>query len=430
MVVKRALVVDDSKSARAFLSRLLIEQQVEVDAAESAEQAIEYLTKHAPDVIFMDHLMPGMDGFQAVQAIKANPRTATIPILMYTSQEGELYLGQARALGAVGVMPKSVSPADVRMVLQQLQLPEPPVLPVAVPKETHDTPATAALVRTASLPELNPAVEELKEELAALRRHLIEALDARDQHVAREIGTLVREAVTSAAARAEPPIVLPEKPRHSPVPWLLALAASAAAAVVGTLWWQGQQRLDAVNAELMDSRSTVAMLTARLAPASADAGAVAALPAEPALVVKVPFGEAPLSGARVAALRDFVARVAELGQKGTVEVRSYAGRFCLAGSAAAGYALADGATPAGKCDLVAEATDPALGNAAAESAGFASALTELRKRHASLLTIDVAVASGEAPGYAYPESGAPTAGEWNAVATGNNRVEIRWRPAT
>ena len=88
------------------------------------------------------------------------------------------------------------------------------------------------------------------------------------------------------------------------------------------------------------------------------------------------------------------------------------------------------ATPASSCDLVAEATDPALGKAAAESAGFASALTELRKQHASLLTIDVAAASGEAPGYAYPQSGAPTAGEWNAIAAGNNRVEIRWRPAT
>jgi CheY-like chemotaxis protein len=46
---------------------------------------------------FMDHLMPGMDGFEAVSAIKNNPHTATIPIMMYTSQEGELYVGQARA---------------------------------------------------------------------------------------------------------------------------------------------------------------------------------------------------------------------------------------------------------------------------------------------------------------------------------------------
>ena len=124
MTAKRALVVDDSKSARTFLSALLEAHALEVDAAETAEQAIDYLTRHRPDVIFMDHLMPGMDGFQAVQAIKSNPRTATIPILMYTSQEGELYLGQARALGAMGVLPKQVAPADVSKVLQQLHLME------------------------------------------------------------------------------------------------------------------------------------------------------------------------------------------------------------------------------------------------------------------------------------------------------------------
>src|SRR5512139_1393872 len=122
MAAKRALVVDDSKSARAFLSRMLEKHLLEVDTAESAEEAIDYLTRHRPDVIFMDHLMPGMDGFQAVQAIKNNPRTATIPILMYTSQEGELYLGQARALGAVGVLPKQIKPADVSKVLYQLHL--------------------------------------------------------------------------------------------------------------------------------------------------------------------------------------------------------------------------------------------------------------------------------------------------------------------
>src|ERR1700737_1058490 len=119
---KRALIVDDSKSARLFLARILEKYEIDVDNAENAEAAIEYLTSHRPDVIFMDHLMPGMDGFQAVQAIKNNPLTATIPIMMYTSQEGELYLGQARALGAVGVLPKQIKPTDVSKVLYQLHL--------------------------------------------------------------------------------------------------------------------------------------------------------------------------------------------------------------------------------------------------------------------------------------------------------------------
>ncbi len=122
MARKRALVVDDSKSARVILSRMLEKYDIEVDMAESAEQAIEYLKSNRPDAIFMDHLMPGMDGLQAVQAIKGNPQTAMIPIMMYTSQEGELYVGQARALGAMGVLPKQVRPVDVSKVLYELHL--------------------------------------------------------------------------------------------------------------------------------------------------------------------------------------------------------------------------------------------------------------------------------------------------------------------
>src|SRR5580658_9531080 len=122
MARKRSLVVDNSKSARVILSRMLEKYDIEVDMAESAEQAIEYLKTNRPDAIFMDHLMPGMDGLQAVQAIKGNPQTAMIPIMMYTSQEGELYVGQARALGAMGVLPKQVRPVDVSKVLYELHL--------------------------------------------------------------------------------------------------------------------------------------------------------------------------------------------------------------------------------------------------------------------------------------------------------------------
>jgi CheY-like chemotaxis protein len=119
---KRALIVDDSRSARIILSRMLEQNGMTVDTAESAEQALEYLQRSRPDVIFMDHLMPGMDGFQAVQVIKSDPLTATIPLMMYTSQEGELYVSQARALGAVGVLPKTVRPVDVSRILYQLHL--------------------------------------------------------------------------------------------------------------------------------------------------------------------------------------------------------------------------------------------------------------------------------------------------------------------
>jgi CheY-like chemotaxis protein len=102
---KCALIVDDSRTAREALARVLRQHHIRVEMAASAEEALEILIRERPDVIFMDHLMPGMDGFQAVRAIKDNPATATIPIMMYTSQAGELYVGQARALGAMACCP-------------------------------------------------------------------------------------------------------------------------------------------------------------------------------------------------------------------------------------------------------------------------------------------------------------------------------------
>jgi CheY-like chemotaxis protein len=270
MVAKRALVVDDSKSARAFLARLLEEQQLEVDAAETAEQAIDYLAHNRPDVIFMDHLMPGMDGFQAVQAIKNNPRTAMIPILMYTSQEGELYLGQARALGAVGVLPKSVAPSDVRSVLQQLHLvPQPEPATIAAQQDVLDAAvAVAASVDSQVVPILaGPPVDELlRDEVAGLRRHLTESLESHSQRVVSDVRSLMLELMP---APPEAPPTDPDSPARSTLPWLLALAASVTAAVLGTLLWQHQQQLGTLQSELADSRSTVTMLAARLVPAPA-----------------------------------------------------------------------------------------------------------------------------------------------------------------
>ncbi|MDH3632720.1 MAG: response regulator, partial [Gammaproteobacteria bacterium] len=119
---KTALIVDDSRSARVVLKRVLETHDLDVDTSESAEEALDYLIDNRPDVIFMDHLMPGMDGFEAVSAIKRNPETATIPIMMYTSKKGEVYVGQARALGAVGVLPKEVAPVEVSKVLKSLHI--------------------------------------------------------------------------------------------------------------------------------------------------------------------------------------------------------------------------------------------------------------------------------------------------------------------
>src|SRR3984957_17383541 len=191
MTARRALVVDDSKSARAFLTRILERYELVVDGVETAEQAIEYLTVQRPDVIFMDHLMPGMDGFQAVQAIKNNPRTATIPIMMYTSQEGELYLSQARALGAIGVLPKQIKHADVSKALEQLHLLRPAAAPAGT--ATASTEAATSSPRPAPPPPIHVAGDQVwdiaqerrgprRPELPALPPNLRSILDAMFAH--------------------------------------------------------------------------------------------------------------------------------------------------------------------------------------------------------------------------------------------------------
>src|SRR5438105_2145238 len=229
MGAKRALIVDDSKSARLFLARALEKYDIDVDNAESAEAAIEYLSHNHPDVIFMDHLMPGMDGLQAVRVIKNDPRTATIPVMMYTSQEGELFLGQARALGAVGVLPKQIRPTDVSKVLSQLHLvserrtvEQPSFTPVDAPAEA------AAEESPAPVPSRPLTDSALREHFAELRRALVAAVDTQTDRITGELRALLREALPRPTEEGAPP---PPRAATAPWVWWVARAAPALALV-------------------------------------------------------------------------------------------------------------------------------------------------------------------------------------------------------
>ena len=123
MSIKNALVVDDSKSARMMLQRLLSKMNVRVDTVDSAEAALLFLEGAQPDIIFMDHMMPGMDGLEATQIIRANPKTSGIPTIMYTSKEGEDYFKMALSHGASGVLGKPANQEAVMAVIKSLDAP-------------------------------------------------------------------------------------------------------------------------------------------------------------------------------------------------------------------------------------------------------------------------------------------------------------------
>ena len=73
MDIGRALIVDDSKVVQFKLKRMLEARGLGVDTASSGHEALDFLKSHAPDVIFMDFMMPDMDGYEVTGMITANP---------------------------------------------------------------------------------------------------------------------------------------------------------------------------------------------------------------------------------------------------------------------------------------------------------------------------------------------------------------------
>ncbi len=121
MTIKSALLVDDSKVARFALSKLLEKINLQVKMAGSAEEALEYLRDgDKPDVIFMDHLMPGMNGVEATKEIKMNPDTSDIPIIMCTSKKSEEFNEDAVTYGIYNVLTKPAEAQRVTELIQQL----------------------------------------------------------------------------------------------------------------------------------------------------------------------------------------------------------------------------------------------------------------------------------------------------------------------
>ncbi|CAN5858652.1 response regulator [soil metagenome] len=89
MAIKKILIVDDSLTARHFLLDVLTKGGYEVIAAENGEEAIVKAKAEMPDLILMDVVMPGINGFQATRAITKDEATKHIPVLMLTRKDME-----------------------------------------------------------------------------------------------------------------------------------------------------------------------------------------------------------------------------------------------------------------------------------------------------------------------------------------------------
>ena len=89
MAIHKIRVVDDSKTELYHLSELLGRKGYSVRTAENGEEAMRRLAEDVPDLILMDVVMPGQNGFQLTRSITRDPRYAGVPVIMCTSKNQE-----------------------------------------------------------------------------------------------------------------------------------------------------------------------------------------------------------------------------------------------------------------------------------------------------------------------------------------------------
>ena len=113
MPIQKILVVDDSKTELAHLSDLLGKRGFAVRTAENGEDAMKRLGEETPDLILMDVVMPGQNGFQLTRAITRDPRFVHVPVIMCTSKNQETDRVWGMRQGAKDYIVKPVDPTEL-----------------------------------------------------------------------------------------------------------------------------------------------------------------------------------------------------------------------------------------------------------------------------------------------------------------------------
>jgi len=118
LVTKIAFVVDD-EPANIELIKGLMPKGVKVKAALSGEIALKQLSKKMPDIVFLDLLMPQMDGFETLQAIRELPGGDTLPVLIISGNANETDVEKGKTLGVIGHLTKPIDSNKLAVFLNQ-----------------------------------------------------------------------------------------------------------------------------------------------------------------------------------------------------------------------------------------------------------------------------------------------------------------------
>lgn len=113
MAVNKILVVDDSPTERTFLGGLLTKAGFTVIYAESGEEAVETTKRDQPELVLMDVVMPGLNGFQATRAITREETTKHIPVFICTTKDQETDKIWGMRQGAKDYLVKPINAAEL-----------------------------------------------------------------------------------------------------------------------------------------------------------------------------------------------------------------------------------------------------------------------------------------------------------------------------
>lgn len=408
---RSALIVDDSRTAQVALSRLLKEQGIATDMVESGPEALNYLRSNNPGVIFLDHMMPGMDGFETLAALKSNARTAAIPVVMYTSREGDAYMGQALVLGAFGVLQKPVNPLELGQILKridQLRTPysvPPEFTPHQVSRLSASPPGQAQIKPSADVTGVMHVPPESGREKLSTHR-FIRFLFRRVLFVVVLLlpGAWYFERYQQA-----------ERMRAQLQNENLELrAAQRAARENAEARESSQQRVD-LDTQQRRGQQELRRLFDTVTWALNQHG-------------QYGFSDEPLGDARLAQLRELITRLAAAGFQGSVRLETHIGEFCLVRDEQGSYRLPNENLPISGCELITYPPAQAAQIGQRQSPAFARYLAE--RRPGNPIQITVVSHGASRPQATYPDlASVQTAGDWNQVARLNQRVEIMLVPA-
>ena len=440
MAIKKALIVDDSKSACLVLKRMLKEFALDVDTVESAFEALKYLENHQPDVIFMDHMMPGMDGFEAIKHIKINPKTAVIPIMMYTSRSGDVYLSQAQELGAVGIIPKTISPVGLKASLFKLGLIDDrrieSTLVFDEPVTNKDDKQVIKKSTATQYSDYDTFLDELQRLMDDQTVELHKSMWLGVESVSHEIFNRLNGELGKQFEKTQQALQANNKMSW---PFYIVSALLVLSIVFNVRLLSENHQLEknllATNIKQTfapDETSEEEILPDRQEAILPDNQEILKefVAGAHNMVIEYPFDELALNDKRLPYIDALIKKALASKYTGNIIIQTHVGRFCMVKDPTGSYKLADDNLSITQCEFIGNNLQPNDAPSAHQSLSFANYLSEINYLNRKSVEVEVANVSRTLEISKYPEAAPQTkVEEWNLAAQLNNRITIKLEPA-